>query len=83
MVTYTTPTDLSTYQGTGSVTLPVFGSGYSTLTSSSGNGGGGVDTLGSAGVTVTYTYVPVIPEPMSAIVFATGGLGLLGWWLKK
>ena len=81
-LTLTSASDLALFSGTGSLSLPVAGSAWAKITSSSGNGYGSVTTQGTADVTVSYTYhdaVPApqtVPEPAAVVLWSLGSLGL-------
>lgn len=81
-LTLTAPADLALFSGTGSLSLPVSGSAWAKITSSSGNGYGSVSTQGTADVTVSYAYhdlIPspqTVPEPAGVVLWSLGGLAL-------
>lgn len=75
----TAPADLALFSGNGTIALPVAGSAWARITSSSGNGYGDISTRGTADVTVTYDYhdrIPApqqVPEPASMALWGLGG----------
>jgi hypothetical protein len=72
--------DLALFSGSGTLALPVAGSAWARITSSSGNGYGSVTTQGTADVTVQYSYhdrIPapqMVPEPPSVLHWGLGGV---------
>ncbi len=69
----------SDFIGSGSVSLPITATAFSSFFTSSGNGGGAVLTKANAAVSIQYGYAPnAIPEPSSVILLTIGlGLGTL------
>lgn len=71
--TYTDPTDLALFTGSGNILLPIDAVGESSHT-----GGGNVSFLSEtdayADATVTYTYIPA-PEPVTLALFGSGLVG--------
>ncbi|MGE3819651.1 MAG: choice-of-anchor E domain-containing protein [Isosphaeraceae bacterium] len=65
---------LASFNGTGTIGLPVFASALSTFSTTSGNGFGSSVTLATATIRLRYSYM-LVPEPAS---FALMGLGLVG-----
>jgi hypothetical protein len=73
--------DPTPFLGTGTVTLPVVATSFSSFASDSGNGGGTVRTTAAADVTLSYTYTPpAVPEPATWILpgLAVTGLAARG-----
>jgi PEP-CTERM motif len=74
----TAPADLALFTGKGTIGLPVAGSAWARITSSSGNGYGDISTKGTADVSVTYAYhdrIPapqMVPEPASMALWGLG-----------
>jgi hypothetical protein len=73
--------DLALFTGTGDIVLPVRADATSGAMGS-GNLLLDVQTLASAGVTVTYDYAPV-PEPSALVGLAGMGLVGLGMWVRR
>ncbi|MFO0910062.1 MAG: choice-of-anchor E domain-containing protein [Isosphaeraceae bacterium] len=75
----TNPADLAIFTGPGSLALPVSGSAWARITSSSGNGYGDISTKGTADVTVTYNSPDrgpapqTVPEPAALVLWGLGG----------
>ena len=67
---------LQSFNGTGTVTLPVVASASSSFTSSSGNGYGSSVTDALANIYVVYRYA-LVPEPSSFVLAGVGLAGLL------
>jgi hypothetical protein len=67
------PSLFSEFIGSGSVSLPVTATAFSSFFSSSGNGGGAVLTKANATVELQYEYAPfAIPEPASVLLLGAG-----------
>jgi hypothetical protein len=61
--------DVTSFVGTGTWTVPVAATSFSTFASDSGNGAGTVRTTAAADVTLSYTYTPAaVPEPATWIL---------------
>ena len=77
-LTLTAPADLALFSGTGSLSLPVTASAWSSFFSNSGNGFGKVTTSGSASISVTYNWSPTgpaaqtVPEPAAVVLWGIG-----------
>jgi hypothetical protein len=73
--------DVTPFVGTGTWTVPVAATSFSTFASDSGNGAGTVRTTAAADVTLTYTFTPAaVPEPATWILpgLAIAGLAARG-----
>jgi hypothetical protein len=73
--------DVTPFIGTGTWTVPVAATSFSTFASDSGNGAGTVRTTAAADVTLSYTYTPAaVPEPATWILpgLAIAGLAARG-----
>jgi hypothetical protein len=61
--------DVTSFVGTGTWTVPVAATSFSTFASDAGNGAGTVRTTAAADVTLSYTYTPAaVPEPATWIL---------------
>jgi hypothetical protein len=73
--------DVTPFLGTGTWTVPVAATSFSSFASDSGNGAGTVRTTAAADVTLTYTYTPAaVPEPATWLLpsLAVAGLAVRG-----